>query len=85
MLNISIWGIETFSGVLSGDVTGLEFRAPCDSVDPPNWDVWSAADTALFALHFGIAQYQNVIWKVGTALTMLFSKWSLKMKQFVGN
>jgi len=28
-------------------VTGLEFWAPCDSVGPPNWEVWSAADTAL--------------------------------------
>jgi len=44
VLHISIWGIEAFSGWLSGDRT--EFWAPCASV-PPNWGVWSAAATAL--------------------------------------
>jgi len=29
-------------------VTGLKFWAPCDSVGPPNWGIWSAADTALY-------------------------------------
>ena len=38
-------GIEAFSGGLSSD--GTEFCAPCDRVGPPNWGVWSAADTAL--------------------------------------
>jgi len=32
VLHISIWGIETFSGGLSGD--GTEFWAPCGSVGP---------------------------------------------------
>jgi len=42
----SYFNLETkdFSG-LSGDET--EFWAPCDSMPPPNWGVWSAADTAL--------------------------------------
>jgi len=32
VLHISIWAIEAFSGVLSGD--GSEFWALCDSVGP---------------------------------------------------
>jgi len=32
-------------------VTGVEFWAPCDSMPPPNWGVWSAADTALVVGH----------------------------------
>jgi len=46
VVHISIWGIEAFSGVLSGGGTGI--LGPCDSVGPP-WGVWSAADTALTA------------------------------------
>jgi len=37
-------GVEAFFGELSGD--GSEFWAPV-TVCPPNWGVWSAADTAL--------------------------------------
>jgi len=45
VLHISIWENEAFSGGLIGD--GTEFWALCDSLTPPNWGVWSAADTAL--------------------------------------
>jgi len=45
MLHISIWGIEAFSGVQSGDGTGI--LGPLWQRAPPNWEVWSAADTAL--------------------------------------
>jgi len=45
VLRISIWSIEVLSGGLSGD--GTECWAPCDSVGPSNWGVWSAADTGL--------------------------------------
>jgi len=44
VLHISIWGIEVFSGVLSGD--GTEFCLPATAC-PSNWGVWRAADTAL--------------------------------------
>jgi len=44
VIHISIWGIEVFSGVLSGD--GIEFWVPCDSVYP-HLGVWNSADTAL--------------------------------------
>ena len=44
MLHISILVNEALSGVLSGDGTG--FLDPYDGV-PPNWEVWSAAVTAL--------------------------------------
>ena len=50
-------GIEAFSGVLSGNRT--EFWAPCDSVAPPNWGVWSAADTALLT-----SVVSSTSWKV---------------------
>jgi len=50
VLRISIWGIEAFSGGLSGD--GTKFWAPCDSVPPRKWGICSAADTALFATHW---------------------------------
>jgi len=33
--HISIWGIEAFSGGLSGD--GTEFWAPCECVGHLNW------------------------------------------------
>jgi len=33
VLHISIWGIEAFSGVLSGGGSGI--LGPCDSVAPP--------------------------------------------------
>jgi len=46
VLHIPIWGIEAFSGSLSGDGSGV--LGPCNSVAPPKWGVWSAADTALF-------------------------------------
>jgi len=45
MLHISIWGIEAFSGVLSGDGTGI--LGPLWQRGPPQLGVWSAADTAL--------------------------------------
>jgi len=35
-------------------VTGLEFWAPCDSLGPPNWGVWSAADTTLINCIFNV-------------------------------
>jgi len=47
MLHISIWGIKAFCGVLSGDGTGI--FGPLWQRGPPNWGVWSAADTALAA------------------------------------
>jgi len=45
MLHISIWGIEAFSEVLSGDrsrILGTLWQR-----GPPNLGVWSEADTAL--------------------------------------
>jgi len=48
MIHISIWGIEDFSGVLSGDGNGI--LGPCDSVSP-HWGIWSAADTSLALPH----------------------------------
>jgi len=44
VLHISIWGIEAFSGVLSGD--GTEFGPPVTAC-PPELGIWSAVDTAL--------------------------------------
>jgi len=49
VLHTSIWGIEAFSGVLSGD--GTEFWALVTTCPLPNWGVWSAADTALKRCH----------------------------------
>jgi len=45
VLHISSWGVEAFFGWLSGE--GSEFWAPV-AAWPPNWGVWSVADTALF-------------------------------------
>jgi len=39
-------GIEAFSGVLSGGGTGI-LGPLWQRASPPNWGVWSAADTAL--------------------------------------
>jgi len=43
--NLGIWGVKALSGWLKGE--GSEYWAPCGRV-PPYWEVWSAADTALF-------------------------------------
>jgi len=45
MLHISIWEIETFYGVLSGDGTAI--LGPLWQRAPPNWGLQSAVDTAL--------------------------------------
>jgi len=56
VLHISIFGIETFSGVLSGDGTGV--LAPLwQRGSLPKWGVWSAADTALVSTTSLISDY----------------------------
>jgi len=46
VLHIPIWGSKLSLGWKV--VIGLAFWTPSHSVGPPNWQVWSAADTALF-------------------------------------
>jgi len=48
MLHNSIWGIEAFSEVLSGDGSGIS--GPLWQCGSHNWGVWSATDTALLRL-----------------------------------
>jgi len=55
-------GIEAFSGVLSGDRTGI--LGPLWQRGPPNWEVWSAADAALVGF-FSDSQFHNSFATIG--------------------
>jgi len=49
MLHLSIWGIEAFSGVLTGDGTGI--LGPLWQRGTLQLGVWGAADTHVMVSH----------------------------------